>query len=104
MATFNQQGQHVHGPQNNAETIINNHADQQVVVRELSHALSRIQGMGLDEQTRQRATAELEAASADLQAGQSDRAHERLGRVRAMGGALAEVVGGFVRGVSGLGG
>ncbi|MBT3167742.1 hypothetical protein HTV80_32335 [Streptomyces sp. Vc74B-19] len=104
MATFNQQGWHVSGPVNNAETIINNQADQQVVVRELSHALSRIQDLDLDEETRQRATTELEAASADLQAGQSDRAHERLGRVRAMGSALAEVAGGFVRGVSGLGG
>ncbi|WP_159042932.1 hypothetical protein [Streptomyces ardesiacus] len=104
MATFNQQGWHVNGPVNNAETIINKQADQQVVVRELSHALSRIQDLGLDEETRQQATTELEAASADLQAGQSDRAHERLGRVRAMGSALAEIAGGFVRGVGGLGG
>ncbi|GAA3797636.1 hypothetical protein [Streptomyces chiangmaiensis] len=104
MATFNQQGQHNYGTQNNAETINVTHVDRQVVARELGVALNRVQGMGLDELTRQRATAELEAASTDLQAGNTSRAQERLGRVRAMGSALAEVAGAFVRGTGVLGG
>ncbi|MEW2467939.1 hypothetical protein AB0919_23400 [Streptomyces sp. NPDC046994] len=104
MANFNMQGQHVHGQQYNAETININQVDRQVVTRELGIALSRVQGMQLDELTRQQAAAELEAASADLEAGRSNRAQERLDRVRAMGSALAEVAGAFLRGTGALGG
>jgi len=99
MATFNQQGQHVYGPQNNAETININQVDRQIVARELRVALNRVQELELDELTRQRATAELNAASADIQAGDTSRAQERLGRVRAMGSTLAEVAGSFLRGM-----
>jgi hypothetical protein len=105
MATFDQQGQCVYGPQYNAETITNNRTPQQTVVRDLTQrALDEIQRMDLDEETRQQATAEVSGAGADLQAGRPEHASERLGRLRAMGGALAEVAGAFTRGVSGLGG
>ncbi|MGW3463501.1 hypothetical protein ACWDE9_29670 [Streptomyces olivaceoviridis] len=104
MATFNQQGQNVYGDQNNADTINVNKVDRQVVSRELGLALDRVQSMDLDEVTRRQAAAELEAAGADLQAGESARAQERMSRLRAMGGALAEVAGAFVRGTGVLGG
>jgi hypothetical protein len=104
MATFYQQGQNVHGDQNNADTINVNKVDRQVVARELGRALDRVQSMELDEVTRRQATAELEAAGADLQAGKTGRAQERLSRLRAMGGALAEMAGAFMRGTGMLGG
>jgi hypothetical protein len=104
MATFYQQGQNVHGDQNNADTINVNKVDRQVVARELGRALDRVQSMELDEVTRRQATAELEAAGADLQAGETGRAQERLSRLRAMGGALAEMAGAFMRGTGMLGG
>lgn len=103
MATFNQQGQNVYGDQNNADTINVNKVDRQVATRELGLALSRVQELGLDEPTRQQATAELEAASAAVQAGDANGAQERLGRVRAMSSALAEVAGAFVRGTGIMG-
>lgn len=104
MVTFNQQGQHVHGPQNNAETINISQVGQQAVARELSVALSRLQGLELDEPTRREATAELEAAGADIQTGNASRAKSRLDRISAMGSALAEIAGSFVRGTGVLGG
>ncbi|WP_031522675.1 hypothetical protein [Streptomyces sp. NRRL F-5123] len=104
MATFNQQGQNIYGDQSNAETININKVDRQVVAQELSLALNRVQTMDLDEMTRRQATAELEAAGADLQAGETSHAQERMSRLRAMGGALAEVAGAFVRGTGVLGG
>ncbi|MFF9607426.1 hypothetical protein ACF1GY_34985 [Streptomyces sp. NPDC014684] len=104
MATFNQQGQNVYGDQNNADMINVNKVDRQVVARELGLALDRVQSMDLDEVTRRQATAELEAAGADLQAGETSRAQERMGRLRAMGGALAEMAGAFLRGTGMLGG
>ncbi|MFD9370880.1 hypothetical protein ACFWA6_24710 [Streptomyces sp. NPDC060020] len=103
MATFNQQGQQVNGPQYNADTININQIDHQVVTRELSTALSRVRELELDEPTRQQATRELEAAGADIQAGRTGRAQERLTRVRAMSSALAEVAGAFLRGIGVLG-
>ncbi|ATW51127.1 hypothetical protein [Streptomyces peucetius] len=103
MATFNQQGQHVNGPQHNADTININQVDQQAVARELGVALSRVREIELDEPTRQQVTGELEAAGADIQAGHTSMAQERLARVRAMGGALAEVAGAFLRGTGVLG-
>jgi hypothetical protein len=104
MATFYQQNQKVHGDQNNADTINVNKVDRQVVTRELGLALDRMQSMDLDEATRRQATAELEAAGAELRAGETSRAQERLGRLRAMGGAMAEMAGAFLRGTGMLGG
>ncbi|MFJ2847666.1 hypothetical protein ACIPD2_39550 [Streptomyces griseofuscus] len=104
MANFYQQNQTVHGDQNNADTININKVDRQVVARELGLALDQMQSLDLDEATRRQATAELEAAGADLQAGETDRAQERMGRLRAMGGALAEMAGAFLRGTGVLGG
>ncbi|MFG2767799.1 hypothetical protein [Streptomyces rubiginosohelvolus] len=108
MATFNQQGQVNFGPVHQGETVTvtNNYASagQQILVRELDRALGQIASLELDEHSRQQATAELEAAGAALQSGNPETANERIGRVQAMGGALAEIAGGFVRGVSGLGG
>ncbi|GGS22012.1 hypothetical protein Snoj_23060 [Streptomyces nojiriensis] len=103
MATFDQQGQHVNGPQYNAETINIDRIDREILARELAMALSRVQELGLDEPTRQQVSGELEAAGADIQAGRTSLAQERLARVRAMGGALAEVAGAFLRGTGVLG-
>ncbi|MFF6888849.1 hypothetical protein ACFY9F_37435 [Streptomyces sp. NPDC012421] len=103
MATFNQQGQHVHGNQNNADTINITQVDRQIVTRELGIALNRVEELPLDELTRQQAVAELEAASFDIQAGNASGAGERLSRVRGMGSALAEVAGAFVRGTGIMG-
>ncbi|MFJ6482497.1 hypothetical protein ACIQK6_20615 [Streptomyces sp. NPDC091682] len=93
----------VNGPQDNAETINIDQIDRQVLARELQIALSRVQELELDEPTRRQVSGDLEAAGADLQAGRTSLARERLTRVRAMGGALAEVAGAFLRGAGVLG-
>ncbi|MER6717139.1 MULTISPECIES: hypothetical protein [unclassified Streptomyces] len=104
MANFYQQGQNVYGTQNNGETFYVNQVDPQTVNRELATALSRVQQLPLDEGTRQQATAELEAASAAVQAGDPAQAQERIGRLQTMSNSLAEVAGAFLRGTGMLGG
>ncbi|MFF4828994.1 MULTISPECIES: hypothetical protein [unclassified Streptomyces] len=104
MATFNQQNQRVFGNQNQGENVYVNQADPQAVNRELTAALTRVEQLPLDAGTRQQAIAELEAAGAAAQAGDTAQAQDRIGRLQRMSNALAEVGGAFLRGTGMLGG
>ncbi|MEU6423226.1 hypothetical protein [Streptomyces spiralis] len=96
MATFNQNNQTVHGDQYMGDTVNvtqgdSSPIDTRAVAWEFDRALAAAQQLEVST-TREQVTAELTAAQAELEAGETTAAQGRLARLVALGGRVAEIV------------